>query len=758
MQLTPQLEKGLNEAIRIALEKHHEFVSLEHILLALTKDAETCEIIEACGGEPGDLKDRLDKFLEQHCPKIEPNVEDPNWKPSLTIAFHRVLQRAILQVQSADREEVNTANLLISLLKEEESHAAHFLEKQGVTRFDVINYYSHGISKEPQEEEVADEEGEAEGQRQLPPSPGTKKPKGDPLSSFCVNLNERAAKGFIDPLIGRDAEIERALQILARRTKNNVLFVGDPGVGKTAIADGLALRIVQEKVPPALRRAVIYSLDLGALLAGTKYRGDFEARMKSVLQALEKLPHGILFIDEMHGIVGAGSTSGGSLDASNLLKPVLASRALSCIGSTTYKELKQVEKDQGLLRRFQKIDVKPPSPDETVLILEGLKSRYESFHIVEYPTPVLRSLVDLSVRYLHGRPLPDKAIDVMDETAARLRLKAGEGVEPIQVKLEDVEATVAAMAQIPARSVSSSDKALLKTLEPDLKAAIFGQDEAIEQLASAIKMSRSGLGNPQKPIGSYLFIGPTGVGKTEVCKQLAKCLGVELLRFDMSEYMEKHAVSRLVGAPPGYVGYDEGGLLTEAVSKNPYAVLLLDEMEKAHPDISNVLLQVMDNGKVTDTNGKIVDFRNLILIMTSNAGAREIAKRGIGIKPQENSKRALDAVKQLFSPEFINRLDAVVAFKDLKEEVILMVVDKFVGQLAAQLTEKNITLKITKKAKQWIAKTGYNPAYGARPMGRTIDEKVKNPLIDEILFGKLENGGSVTVDESDDTLKFTYKG
>ena len=754
MQLTPQLEKGLNEAIRLAREKHHEFVSLEHILLALTADAETCEIIEACGGEPSDLKEALTKFLEEHCPKV--GEEESGWKPSLTIAFHRVLQRAILQVQSADREEVNTANLLISLLKEEESHAAHFLERQGVTQFDVINYYSHGISKELEEEISFDES--SEGVPQLPPSPGKKgKPKGSPLESFTINLNDRAAKGFIDPLIGRDTEVERALQILARRTKNNVLLVGDPGVGKTALADGLALRITQEKVPPALKKAVVYSLDLGALLAGTKYRGDFEARMKSVLQALEKEPHAILFIDEMHGIVGAGSTSGGSLDASNLLKPALASRALSCIGSTTYKELKYLEKDQALLRRFQKIDIKPPSAEETVQILEGLKSRYESFHSVEYSKEVLKSLVDLSVRYLHGRPLPDKAIDVMDETAARLRLKAGEGLEPIQVVLADVEATVASMAQIPARSVSTSDKKQLKTLGEDLKASIFGQEEAIEQLSSAIKLARSGLGNPTKPIGCYLFIGPTGVGKTEVCKQLALCMGVELLRFDMSEYMEKHAVSRLVGAPPGYVGFDEGGLLTEAVSKHPYAVLLLDEMEKAHPDISNILLQVMDNGRVTDTNGKVVDFRNVVLIMTSNAGARDVAKRGIGILPAEPSKKALDAVKQLFSPEFLNRLDAVVSFKDLKEDIILKVVDKFLGQLSEQLKEKKIEMAVTPKAKQWLAKTGYNPAFGARPMARTIDEKIKKPLIDEILFGKLENGGKVTVDEKNDALEFKFK-
>jgi len=766
MQLTPQLEKGLNEAIRIALEMHHEFVSLEHILLALTKDAETCEIIEACGGEPSELKERLSKFLEEHCPKVE--NEETGWKPSLTIAFHRVLQRAILQVQSADREEVSTANLLISLLKEQESHAAHFLERQGVTSFDVINYYSHGISKESpepdfgQETEDGDEEGDGEPNLnaipQLPPSPEKKgKTKGNPLESFTINLNERAAKGFIDPLIGRDMEVERALQILARRTKNNVLLVGDPGVGKTAIADGLALRIFQEKVPAALKNAVIFSLDLGALLAGTKYRGEFESRMKSVIQAIEKHPHGILFIDEIHGIVGAGSTSGGSLDASNLLKPSLASRSLSCIGSTTYKELKHFEKDQALLRRFQKIDVKPPSPAETVEILEGLKSRYESFHSVQYSKEVLQSLVDLSVRFLHGRPLPDKAIDVMDETAARLRLKAGESSEPIVVAITDVEATVASMAQIPARSVSSSDKAALKTLEKDLKATIFGQDEAIEQLAGAIKMSRSGLGNPQKPIGCYLFIGPTGVGKTEVCKQLAKILGVELLRFDMSEYMEKHAVSRLVGAPPGYVGYDEGGLLTESVSKNPYAVLLLDEMEKAHPDLSNILLQVMDNGKITDTNGKVVDFRNLILVMTSNAGAREIAKRGIGIHPRATSGRALDAVKQLFAPEFLNRLDAVVAFKDLKEDIILLVVDKFLDQLEEQLKEKKIKMTVSKGARKWLAKTGYNPAFGARPMGRTIDEKVKKPLIDEILFGKLEKGGAVKVDVDGDALTFDYK-
>ena len=765
MQLTPQLERGLNEAIRYALEKKHEFVSLEHILLALTDDAETVEIIEACGGDPLALKKSLTQFLEQHCPTV---AEDPtrpeNWKPSLTIAFHRVLQRAIVQVQSADREEVSTANLLISLLKEDESHAVYFLSQQGIDRFDVINYFSHGIAKESHFESEDDfdndEEAlpESDSRPQLPKAePEPQKNKASPLKSFTVNLNERAKSGLIDPLIGREDVIERALQILARRTKNNVLLIGDPGVGKTAIADGLALRIVESKVPEKLKDAVIYSLDMGALLAGTKYRGEFESRMKSVIKALEGQKNAILFIDEMHTIVGAGATSGGSMDASNLLKPSLLNRTLSCLGSTTYKEFKYLEKDQALIRRFQKIDIKEPTVPETIKILEGLRPRYESFHQVTYPNDTLVAAAELSARYIHGRPLPDKAIDVMDEAGARLRLKASDN-ELIVVTTSDIEAVVSSVAQVPAKTVSSQDKKALKHLEPDLKAVIFGQDSAIETLVTSIKMARSGLASSTKPIGSYLFTGPTGVGKTELAKQLSLLLGTQLLRFDMSEYMEKHAVSRLVGAPPGYVGYDEGGLLTEAVQKNPYAVLLLDEMEKAHPDIGNILLQIMDNGKLTDTNGKTVDFRNVVLIMTSNAGAREVAKRGIGIHPGQVANKAMAAIKNAFTPEFLNRLDAIVTFHDLKEDVILKVVDKFLSELETQLKDKKINLSVSEGARRWLSQKGYDPAYGARPMARTINEEIKKKILDEILFGKLQNGGTISIDEKNSALVFEFKG
>lgn len=578
--------------------------------------------------------------------------------------------------------------------------------------------------------------------------------KGSPLASFCINLNERARAGKIDPLIGREDVIDRVLQILARRTKNNVLLVGDSGVGKTAIADGLALQIVNRQAPPKLKDAKIYSLDMGALLSGTKYRGDFEARLKGVLKALEKEKNAILFIDEIHTIVGAGATSGGSVDAANLLKPALANRALTCIGSTTYKEFRSyLEKDAGLLRRFQKIDIKPPSVEQAVVILKGLRSRYEDFHHVQYSDDAIKACVELSDRYIHGRPLPDKAIDVMDEAGARIRLKSPKQ-KKIEVTVEDIERVISSIAQVPAKSVTSSDKVKLKELEPSLKGVIFGQDEAIHNVVNAIKLSRAGLSQPNKPIGSYLFTGPTGVGKTEVARQLAKSLGTELLRFDMSEYMEKHAVSRLVGAPPGYVGYDEGGLLTESVSKNPYAVLLFDEMEKAHPEIANILLQVMDNGKLTDTNGKVVDFRNVILIMTSNAGAREMGKQGIGIRPSSVSDRSIEAIKKMFSPEFINRLDAIVAFKPLPKEVLIQVIDKLILELSEQLSEKSIRIKLGPDAKEWLFEKAYEPAYGARPFARAISEHIKKPLVDEMLFGNLVAGGTVDIGVKNDKLDF----
>ncbi len=758
MTLSAEVEKLINGAIKYAIDHHHEYVSLEHVMLGMADDKDAIEVLTACGGNIPRLKRQLEEFMEAHSPKVpETKVAfgGTPTSPSLTIGFHRVVQRAIVQVQSSDREKVTTVNLLISLLREEESPAVVFLAQQGITRFDIINYYSHGVTSE---ESMGAEEESAEGPTgtPAPTQPGETKVKGSPLKSFCVNLNERAEKGLIDPLIGRDDVIERVLQILARRTKNNVLLVGEPGVGKTAIADGLALKIIKNQVPPRLQKAVIYSLDMGALLAGTKFRGDFENRLKSVIKALEAQPNALLFIDEMHTIVGAGAVSGGSMDASNLLKPSLVNRTLSCIGSTTFKEFRSsLEKDQALLRRFQRVDIKPPSIEQTIDILNGLRSRYEEFHQVRYTPSAIEAAAELSERFIHTRPLPDKAIDVMDEAGARLRLKAKPD-EMVTVEEKDIEEVVSFIAQVPARSVSAGDKGRLKTLDTDLRSVIFGQDKAIAQLVAAIKLARTGLGRKGKPIGCYLFTGATGVGKTEVSRQLAKLLGTELLRFDMSEYMEKHAVSRLVGAPPGYVGYDEGGLLTEAVFKNPYAVLLLDEMEKAHPDIANILLQVMDSGKLTDANGKVADFSNVILIMTSNAGAREVAKQGIGIRPAGGANKSLDAVKKAFTPEFLNRLDAIVTFADLSKPIVMMVIDKFIKELQEQLKEKKTKLFVSKAAKDWIYEKGYDPAYGARPLARTIDEHIKTPLVDHLLFGDLENGGEVRVDVDGEKLVFGF--
>ena len=763
MRLTPEVENMMSVVMKYASEHHDEFVTLEHLLLILSEDSEVVDIIEGCGGNSEGLKTALIEFMARHSPKSESFSESQTgtssspeelaeYKPTITLAFHRVVQRAIMQVESSGRETVSTGNVLISLLLEKDSHAVYLLEKQGVTQFDVVNYFSHGIEKESSGIDDNQDEDGVEGGNEGGNEGGTA--KGSPLASFCINLNERAREGLIDPLIGRTDVIERVLQILARRTKNNVLLVGDSGVGKTAIADGLALQIVNHEAPPKLKDSVIYSLDMGALLSGTKYRGDFEARLKGVLKALEKERGAILFIDELHTIVGAGATSGGSVDAANLLKPALANRALTCIGSTTYKELRaHLEKDAGLLRRFQRIDIKPPSVPETVKILTGLKSRYEEFHQVYYSEQAIKACVELSDRYIHGRPLPDKAIDVMDEAGARIRLKSNK-IKKIEITIDDIEKVISFIAQVPAKSVSSSDKLKLRELESSLMSVIFGQEEAIKSVASSIKLSRAGLSDVNKPIGSYLFTGPTGVGKTEVARQLAKVLGTELLRFDMSEYMEKHAVSRLVGAPPGYVGYDEGGLLTEAVSKNPYAVLLFDEMEKAHIEISNILLQVMDNGKLTDTNGKMVDFRNVILIMTSNAGAREMGKQGIGIRPASLSNRSVEAVKKMFSPEFINRLDAIVAFKALPKEILLRVIDKLMCELSDQLVEKGITLNLSHEAKEWLFEKAYDPSYGARPFARAISEHIKKRMVDEMLFGNLVAGGHVDVGVKDKTLEF----
>lgn len=759
--LSSNLEKHLNMAATFAKEHRHEFVSLEHILLALIKDQEVIDVIKACGGDLQALGRELETFLDQHCPRVRLSQKAEGddtaysasesldaWKPEFTLACHRLLQRAVIQVQSAGKDLVTTGNVLIAMFNEKDSHAVYFLEQQGVTQFDVINFISHGVSKVEGGDDRPDVEIDGL------PKDGAKQAKQSPLKAFCVNLNERAKLGKMDPLVGRGDVIERAVQVLCRRTKNNPLLIGEPGVGKTAIADGLAMKIIAGEVPEQLKNAVIYSLDMGALLAGTKFRGDFEERLKAVVKAIENEPHGVLFIDEIHTLVGAGATSGGSMDASNLLKPSLANGSLSCIGSTTYKEYRQhFEKDRALSRRFQKIDIKEPTVDETVKILEGLKSRYEDHHNVRYSAAALKAAAELSARYIQSRHLPDKAIDVIDEVGARIRIQAKDN-ETRQVKITDIEKVVSAMAQVPAQTVNVTDKNQLRDLEKNLKATVFGQDKAIEAVATAIKLSRTGLNRDNKPIGSYLFAGPTGVGKTEVCKQLANCLGNTFLRFDMSEYMEKHTVARLIGAPPGYVGYEEGGLLTEAVTKNPYAVLLLDEIEKAHPDVYNILLQVMDNGSLTDAHGKTADFRNVILILTTNAGAADAQKGAVGFHPGGSSDKSMEAIKRTFTPEFINRLDSIVYFQKLPEDVVLQVVRKFVREMAAQLAKKKITLKTTEAADKWLLKKGFDPAYGARPLARTIDEHLKKPLVDEILFGRLEKGGHVQVDIKDDKPVF----
>ncbi|MEK7358574.1 MAG: ATP-dependent Clp protease ATP-binding subunit ClpA, partial [Bdellovibrionota bacterium] len=739
--------------------------------------------INSCGGDVVELVVELEKFLDQHCPRvrfqkaegddsvagagIDSNSAYEHWKPEFTLACHRLLQRAVIQVQSAGKDLVTTGNVLVAIFNEKDSHAVYFMEAQGVTQFDVINYISHGVSKAdptsmsgPISSSSSSSSAGPQDDRDMEidglPKDSSKQGKQSPLKAFCVNLNERARQGKLDPMIGREDVIERSVQVLCRRTKNNPLLIGEPGVGKTAIADGLAQRIVAGDVPEALKGATIYSLDMGALLAGTKFRGDFEERLKAVVKALEAEPHGVLFIDEIHTLVGAGATSGGSMDASNLLKPSLANGGLSCIGSTTYKEYRQhFEKDRALSRRFQKIDVNEPSVEDTIKILEGLKSRYEEHHNVEYSTGALKAAAELSARYIQARHLPDKAIDVIDEVGARVRINAKDA-ETKKIKVSDVEKVVASMAQVPVHSVNSQDKTALRELEPKLKGVVFGQDKAIEAVATAIKMSRTGLGRDNKPIGSYLFAGPTGVGKTEVCKQLASILGNQFLRFDMSEYMEKHAVSRLVGAPPGYVGYEEGGLLTEAVTKNPYAVLLLDEIEKAHPDIYNILLQVMDNGTLTDSHGKTADFRNIVLILTTNAGAADAQKGNVGINPVAHSDKHQEAIKRALTPEFINRLDAIVHFDKLPEDVMMKVVGKFLGELEKQLGKKKIELVATDAALKWLLKKGFDPLYGARPMARTIDEHIKKPLVDEILFGRLEKGGKVKVSIKDDKPVFEF--
>jgi ATP-dependent Clp protease ATP-binding subunit ClpA len=762
--LSSNLEKHLNMAATFAKEHRHEFVSLEHILLTLTRDKEVIDILKACSCDVPELQKDLETFLDQHCPRVRlqkaegddspsDGSEFDSWKPEFTLACHRLLQRSVIQVQSAGKDLVTTGNVLVAIFNEKDSHAVYFMEAQGVTQFDIINYLSHGVSKGQSPDETPEkDETDIDGL----PKDGSKQGKQSPLKAYCVNLNERAKQGKMDPLVGREDVIERAIQVLCRRTKNNPLLIGEPGVGKTAIADGLAQRIVSGDVPHQIQDATIFSLDMGALLAGTKFRGDFEERLKAVVKALDAEKHGVLFIDEIHTLVGAGATSGGSMDASNLLKPSLANGSLSCIGSTTYKEYRQhFEKDRALSRRFQKIDVKEPSVEDAIKILQGLAPKYAEHHNVEYSPAAIKAAAELSARYITGRHLPDKAIDVLDEVGARVRIQAKDR-ELKKIRVSDVEKVVSSMAQVPSASVNNADKSQLKDLGKNLKSVVFGQDKAVEAVTTAIKLSRTGLGRENKPIGSYLFAGPTGVGKTEVAKQLAHFLGNQFIRFDMSEYMEKHAVSRLVGAPPGYVGYEEGGLLTEAVTKNPYAVLLLDEIEKAHPDIYSILLQVMDNGTLTDSHGKTADFRNIVLILTTNAGAADAAKGAMGIHPGTYSDKSMEAIKRTFTPEFLNRLDSIVHFDRLPEDVMLEVVRKFLGDLEKQLAKKKIEITATEDALKWLLKKGFDPQYGARPLARTIDEHVKKPLVDEILFGKLEKGGTVKVDVKDDKPVFEF--
>jgi len=746
--LSRNLEDTLHRAIGTARDHRHEYATLEHLLIALMDDRDALAVLTACAVDVEKLRENLIKYVESEFGSIIATESDEN-DPKPTAGFQRVLQRAAIHVQSSGREEVTGANVLVALFSERESHAVFYLHQQDMTRLDAVQYISHGVAKAPGKNERRRPEGEQERRNQERGNQGDEqdehKSGAEALEAYCVDLNEKAEDGSIDPLIGRGPELERLIQILCRRTKNNPLLVGDPGVGKTAIAEGLARRIVEGDTPDVLSDAVIYALDMGSLLAGTRYRGDFEERIKAVLKELEDRPGSILFIDEIHTIIGAGATSGGSMDASNLLKPALASGSLRCIGSTTYKEYRSYfEKDRALVRRFQKIDVSEPSVDDAIKIMMGLKPVYEEHHQVRFTRDAIRTAVELSARYINDRKLPDKAIDVIDEVgAAQMLLPESRRKKTIGIK--DVEAIVAKIARIPPKSVSRDDKQALGTLEADLKAAVFGQGPAIEALASAVKLARAGLRQPEKPIGNYLFAGPTGVGKTEAAKQLAKTLGVELVRFDMSEYMERHSVSRLIGAPPGYVGFDQGGLLTDAVDKNPHVVLLLDEIEKAHPDVYNVLLQIMDHGKLTDHSGKQVDFRNVILIMTTNAGAADLAKPAIGFGRSIREGDDQEAINRLFTPEFRNRLDAIISFKTLPPEVIDRVVDKFVAELEGQLAERGVSIEISSKARAWIGDKGYSPEYGARPLARIIQEHIKKPLAEELLFGKLSDGGAVEV-------------
>src|SRR5271167_1940430 len=728
--IAQELEVSLHMAFVEARQKQHEFITVEHLLLAMLDNPSAAEVLKACGVDLEELRGILTDFINEHTPRLSPH-SDADTQP--TQGFQRVIQRAILHVQSSGKKEVTGANVLVAIFGEKESHAVYFLNQRGVTRLDVVNYIAHGITKNSQKKDEKQESAKDEGD-------GEAQPAGA-LEAYTVNLNQMAKNGKIDPLIGRELELERVIQVLCRRRKNNPLLVGEAGVGKTAIAEGLARRVTDGEVPELLREFTVYSLDMGALLAGTKYRGDFEQRLKAVLKQLTENPKTILFIDEIHTIIGAGAASGGTLDASNLLKPALNTGALKCIGATTYNEYRVIfEKDHALSRRFQKIDVPEPSIAETIEILKGLKTRFEQHHGVKYAPAALTTAAELSARFINDRHLPDKAIDVIDEAGAAQKILPKSRQKKVISKTE-IEEIVAKIARIPARSVSSDDRNALRTLDRDLKNVVFGQNQAIDALAAAIRMARSGLGNPRKPIGSFLFSGPTGVGKTEVARQLAYCLGVELIRFDMSEYMERHAVSRLIGAPPGYVGFEQGGQLTEAITKKPHAVLLLDEIEKAHPDIFNILLQVMDHGTLTDNNGRKADFRNMIIVMTTNAGAESLQKRSMGFTQSDTGSDAMEAIRRLFSPEFRNRLDAVIQFGSLDQDTIERVVDKLLVEAEAQLEQKRVSISVDEPARRWIAKRGYDSKMGARPMARIIQEFIKRPLAEELLFGKLVNGG-----------------
>jgi ATP-dependent Clp protease ATP-binding subunit ClpA len=754
------LELVLHKALSLANERRHEYATLEHLLLGLTEERDAVAVMRACGVDIDLLRRNLFDYLDGELSSLV-MAAPGDAKP--TAGFQRVIQRAVIHVQSSGREEVTGANILVAIFAERESYAAYFLQEQDMTRYDAVNYISHGIAKRPvtPDQDAADEDEEAVGGEQAAGKNGsTPRKKGEALDAYCVNLNKKAVDGKIDPLIGREAEVKRTIQVLCRRQKNNPLLVGEPGVGKTAIAEGLALKITRDEVPAVLSGATVFALDMGLLLAGTRYRGDFEERLKQVVKDIETHKNAILFIDEIHTVIGAGATSGGAMDASNLLKPALAQGTLRCIGSTTYKEFRQFfEKDRALLRRFQKIDVNEPSIPDAIEILKGLKPYYEDYHGLKYSNDAIKAAVELSARYIHDRKLPDKAIDVIDESGAAQMLVA-DSKRKRTIGVAEIEATVSTMARIPPKTVSKDDSEVLQSLETTLKRVVYGQDQAISALTSAIKLARAGLRDPEKPIGCYLFAGPTGVGKTEVARQLASSLGVEIKRFDMSEYMERHAVSRLIGAPPGYVGFDQGGLLTDAVDQHPHCVLLLDEIEKAHPDLFNILLQVMDHGKLTDHHGKTVDFRNVILIMTTNAGAADLAKAAFGFTRTKREGDDQEAINRLFAPEFRNRLDQIISFAQLPKEVVGKVVDKFVLQLEAQLADRNVTIELSDDARVWLVHHGYDETMGARPMARLIQSAIKQPLADELLFGKLKQGGGVRVvvegEDKDKKLGFVY--